>query len=104
MTKELTIQARNNDIGKAIDFIQSALKESNVERSKAYRSTLVIEELLALMIQHAPGEEASVRIRVHNKKKYAGITITARQYIGFEAESGYHHYNVDAADYYEMEE
>ena len=78
MTKELTIQARNNDIGKAIDFIQSALKESDVERSKAYRSTLVIEELLALMIQHAPGEEASVRIRVHNKKKYAGITITAR--------------------------
>jgi len=32
------------------------------------------------------------------------ITITARQYIGFEAESGYHHYNIDVAHYYEMEE
>ena len=26
------------------------------------------------------------------------------QYIGYEAESGYHHYNVDVAKYYEMEE
>ena len=73
MAKELMIQARNSNISKAIDFIQSALKESDVEQSKAYRSTLVIEELLTLMIQHAPGEEASVRIRVYNRKKYAGI-------------------------------
>ena len=34
----------------------------------------------------------------------AGITITARQYIGFETETGYHHYNVDVAKHYEMEE
>ena len=34
----------------------------------------------------------------------AGFTITARQYIGYETETGYHHYNVDAAQYYEMEE
>lgn len=26
------------------------------------------------------------------------ITITARQYIGLETDSGYHHYNFDAAD------
>lgn len=34
----------------------------------------------------------------------AGLTITARQYIGYEAETGYHHYNLDVAQYYEMEE
>lgn len=34
----------------------------------------------------------------------ADLTITARQYIGFETETGYHHYNVDAAHYYETEE
>ena len=34
----------------------------------------------------------------------ADFTITARQYIGFETETGYHHYNVDVAKYYEMEE
>ena len=34
----------------------------------------------------------------------ADLTITARQYIGFETDTGYHHYNVDVAHYYEMEE
>ena len=34
----------------------------------------------------------------------ADMTITARQYIGFETDTGYHHYNVDVAHYYEMEE
>ena len=34
----------------------------------------------------------------------ADFTMTARQYIGFETETGYHHYNVDVAKYYEMEE
>ena len=33
----------------------------------------------------------------------ADFTITARQYIGFETETGYHHYNVDVAKHYEME-
>ena len=32
------------------------------------------------------------------------FTITGRQYIGFETETGYHHYVVDVAKHYEMEE
>lgn len=34
----------------------------------------------------------------------AEITITNRQYIGYEADTGYHHYVVDVANHYEMEE
>ena len=34
----------------------------------------------------------------------ADITITSRQYVGYETETGYHHYNVDVANYYEMED
>jgi hypothetical protein len=34
----------------------------------------------------------------------ADFTITARQYIGYETDTGYHHYNVDVAKHYEMEE
>ena len=58
-----------------------------------------------------------VRISIYTKGNYlklknamvrklldADFTITARQYIGYETETGYHHYNVDAAKYYEMEE
>lgn len=34
----------------------------------------------------------------------AEFTITDRQYLGYEADTGYHHYNIDVANYYEMEE
>ena len=34
----------------------------------------------------------------------ADFTITDRRYIGYETETGYHHYAVDVAKYYEMEE
>ena len=34
----------------------------------------------------------------------ADFTITDRRYIGYETETGYHHYNVDVAKYYELEE
>ena len=32
------------------------------------------------------------------------FSITGRQYVGFEADTGYHHYVVDVAKHYEMEE
>ena len=34
----------------------------------------------------------------------AGITVTDRRYLGYEEESEYHHYAVDTANHYEMEE
>ena len=32
------------------------------------------------------------------------FTITDRRYVGYETETGYHHYSVDVANYYEMED
>ena len=32
------------------------------------------------------------------------FTITARSYIGYETDTGYHHYNVDVAKFYELED
>lgn len=34
----------------------------------------------------------------------AEYTITARQYLGYETETGYHHYYLDVATFFEMEE
>lgn len=34
----------------------------------------------------------------------AGYTVTMRSYIGYEADTGYHHYNIDVAHYYETED
>lgn len=57
------------------------------------------------------------RISIYSKSNYiklknavvqaflkAEFIITARQYLGYESGSGYHHYNVDVAKIYEMED
>ena len=33
----------------------------------------------------------------------ADFTVTDRRYLGFDSETGYHHYVIDAAKYYEWE-
>ena len=58
-----------------------------------------------------------VRISIFSKGNYqrlkylitaafieADYTITQRQYIGYEADTGYHHFVIDVAQYYETEE
>ena len=44
-------------------------------------------------------KNALVRVLLENE-----FTITERTYIGYETDTGYHHYNVDVAQYYELEE
>lgn len=34
----------------------------------------------------------------------AGLTVTGRHYIGYEPGTGYHHFNVDVSQYYEIKE
>ena len=53
---------------------------------------------------YSQGSYTTVKNRLVNTLLSAGYTITDRQYIGYETETGYHHYNVDVAQYYEMEE
>ena len=50
------------------------------------------------------GSYTAVKGSVVRALLLADITITARNYIGFETETGYHHYNVDVADYLETED
>lgn len=71
-----------------------------------------------LHADNAPGIDVQeVRLSLYSKGSYtamknavvnallaADFTVTARQYIGYETDTGYHHYNVDVANYYEMEE
>ncbi len=58
----------------------------------------------------------AVRLSVYTKGKYtklksriimalinSGITITSRLYIGYEADTGYHHYNIDTENIYKIE-
>lgn len=53
---------------------------------------------------YTKGSYTKLKNAVIKKLLNADFTITARQYIGYETETGYYHYNVDVAQYYEMEE
>lgn len=71
-----------------------------------------------LFADNQPGVDVpEVRISLYSKKNYlsdkqaierallrADFTITLRQYFGFEPDTKYHHYNIDVAKFYEMEE
>ena len=71
-----------------------------------------------LHADNAPGcETQEARLSLFTKGSYtklknslvrallgADFYITDRRYIGFEAETGYHHYAIDVAQIYELEE
>lgn len=83
----------------------------------AYLVIIPLSDTFAIYADNAPGADIQeARISLYSKGSYTSaknnvvrtllasdFTITARQYIGYETETGYHHYNVDVAKYYELE-
>ena len=51
------------------------------------------------MSKYTPHTSADVKAMLD-----ADLTVTARLYNGYETETGYHHYTVDLAQYYEIHE
>lgn len=107
--------------------IQSALSglgipiETGVFTDKAPAKYIVVVPLgdsFDLHADNAPGcDVQEARISLYAQGSYtkdknaivkavlaADMTITDRRYIGYENDTGYHHYAVDVAQYYEMEE
>ena len=107
--------------------IQSALSglgipiETGVFSEKAPAKYIVVVPLtdtFDLHADNAPGcDVQEARISIYAQGSYtkeknaivkallaADMTITDRRYIGYENDTGYHHYVVDVAQYYEMEE
>ena len=95
--------------------------ETGIFSDAAYARYAVLVPLTDTFDLHAdnrPGVDIQeVRISLYAKDSYTRLknsiirellrndfTITDRMYIGFEMDTGYHHYNVDVAKYYEMEE
>ena len=95
--------------------------ETGVFSGKAPDTYLVITPLsdsFELHADNAPGcETQEARLSLFTKGSYtklknalvrtllgADFYITDRRYIGFETETGYHHYAIDVAQIYELEE
>ena len=81
-----------------------------------YAVVIPLTEVFDLHADNTPGVDIQeVRISLYTKGNYTAlknrivralyrrdITVTGRQYIGYETETGYHHYNIDAAHFYEV--
>ena len=95
--------------------------ETGVFTDTAPNEYLVLTPIADTFDLHAdnlPGLEIQeVRISLYTKGSYtklknalvrsllgADITITDRRYVGHEDDSGYHHYAIDVAKQYELEE
>ena len=95
--------------------------ETGVFTDTAPNEYLVLTPLIDLLELHADnlpgGEVQEVRISLFAKGNYtkwknaitrsllrSEITITDRRYNGYENDTGYHHYVIDVAKFYELEE
>lgn len=95
--------------------------ETGVFSDAAPDTYIVIVPLVDTFELHAddyPGcDVQEARLAIYSKGSYtavknnvvrailgAGMVITSRDYIGYEPDTGYHHYNVDALNIYDMEE
>lgn len=81
-----------------------------------YLVVIPLDDTFDIHADNSPGIDVQeARIAIYSKGNYtklknavvkkllaADFTITGRSYIGYETDTGYHHYNVDAAKYYEM--
>lgn len=95
--------------------------ETGVFKDEAPERYIVIVSMVEsfdLHADNAPGVDVQeVRLSLYAQGNYIkdknalvklllgeDFTITDRRYIGYETETGYHHYAVDVAKQYEMEE
>ena len=83
-----------------------------------YIVVIPMTDTFELYADNSPGAEVQeARLSLFSKGNYmpakkaivrtllaADFTITDRRYNGYETETGYHHYVVDVAKHYEMEE
>ena len=83
-----------------------------------YIVVVPLTDTFDLHADNAPGMDVQeVRLSLYSQGNYMkdknaivkqllahNLTITDRKYIGYETDTGYHHYAVDVANYYEMEE
>lgn len=88
------------------------------EAPERYIVVTPIADTFGLHVDNAPGVDVQeARLSLYSQGNYIkeknrlvkalladDFTITDRRYIGYESETGYHHFAVDVAKHYEMEE
>lgn len=78
MRKELKLAARMENVGKAVEFIERALKQASPDRKKIYNSTLAAEEMFVQMVKNAESEQSIVTVRISSRKGNAKVSISCK--------------------------
>ncbi len=78
MKKELKFAAKTENIGKAVDFIESTLKLTALEQKIIYKNTLAAEEMLVQMIKNADSEQSIVTVQISVGKDRSKISISCK--------------------------
>ena len=95
--------------------------ETGVFRGKAPDAYMVLTPMSDVYLLHTDdmprAETQQARVSFYSKGNYlaqknaivralllAGLTITGRLYVGHEDDTGHHHYAIDVAQLYELEE
>ncbi|NLC92515.1 MAG: hypothetical protein GX677_03490 [Treponema sp.] len=98
--------------------IQTETGKLNDKVTDEYVVLVPISDNFSLFCDDKPEYETSeVMLSIFTKGNYMQLkkkivkgllqnnfTITDKRYVEFENDTGYHHYNIDVAKYYEMEE
>ena len=113
----MTILSELNTLFNSLS-IQSETGKLSDKATEEYVVLVPISDNFSLFFDDKPEYETSeVRLSIFTKGNYMQLkkkivkgliqnnfTITDKRYVEFENDTGYHHYNIDVAKYYEMEE
>lgn len=113
----MTILSELNTLFNSLS-IQSETGKLSDKATEEYVVLVPISDDFSLFCDDKPEYETSeVRLSIFTKGNYMQLkkkivkrliqnnfTITDKRYVEFENDTGYHHYNIDVAKYYEMEE
>ena len=113
----MSLLADLNSIAKAVEIpVETGVFSGSVP--KEYLVLTPLTDSFDLHADNSPSVDVQeVRLSLYSTGNYtklknnlirqliaADITITDRRYIGHDPDSDYHHYAIDVAHYYEMEE
>lgn len=113
----MTILSELNTLFNSLS-IQSETGKLSDKATNEYVVLVPISDNFSLFCDDKPKYETSeVRLSIFTKGNYMQLkkkivkallqnnfTITDKRYVEFENDTGYHHYNIDVAKYYETEE
>lgn len=96
-----------NSLNMSVNTVKSFCQRNSISTSNKMRYAGNKEKCKHCgkqLIQSAKGAYTVIKNEIVRVLLSANITITDRRYIGYEDDTGYHHYAIDVVNNYELED